>query len=840
MLFRHVTMNYAFYGRRRIDVCPNPPAEDPMKDFFISYNKADRAWAEWIAWELEADGYEVVIQAWDFRPGSNFVVEMDEGLMAAERMIAVLSPDYLSSSFTAPEWAAEFAKDAKGKDRRLVPVQVRETDLSGLLKQIVYVDFVGVHDEAAVRKLLLEAVQLGRAKPTKKPAFPGAPARKVPAQPRFPGGMPPIWNIPHNRNRNFTGRSDLLSRLRAQLQAERYSALTALHGLGGIGKTQTAVEYAYRFAAEYQLVWWIRAEDPSTLAGDFALLAAKLGVAEVEADQQVAIQAVKDHLAGTSAWLLVFDNASEPEEIRPYMPAGGGHVIITSRRPDWRSVADPLAVATMSVEDAVEFLHRRSGRKDELASRKLVEELGFLPLAIEQAAAYIDEHGRSIADYLDLFRKHRRQILKRGRPSLDYPDTVETTWEISIAKVREQSSPGADLLNLCAFLAPDDIPLDIIREAKEILPEPLTTAAGDALVWDEAVTALRRHSLVERTDEALSLHRLVQAVVRDRMTESDRQLWAELAARIVRKAFPYDSDDVTTWPVCVRLLAHATTAAAHCEAEGVGGVYAAGLLSQSALYLGARADYSGALDLNERALKIFEATFGPDDPHVAISLNNLGNTLRDLGNSAEAQKLFKRALQLHEAVHGHSHPKVAIDLNNLGNTLRDLGNLAEARKLYERSLQIDEKAYGPDHPIVAISLNNLGSLLHKLGELAEARTLLERALQIDEEAYGPIHPEVATDLSNLGILLKDLNDLPAAQKLLERALQIAESAYGSDHPAVANRLNNLGCVLRDLGDSEEARRLFTRALTILIAFIGPEHPDTAIVRNNLSKLDERP
>ncbi|HEU0076488.1 MAG TPA: FxSxx-COOH system tetratricopeptide repeat protein [Longimicrobiaceae bacterium] len=581
-----------------------------MKDFFISYNQADRSWAEWIAWVLEEAGYSVGIQAWDIRPGSNFVEEMDRGLKQAERVVAVLSPEYVDARFTRPEWGVAFAQDPTGEARKLIPVRVREVDLAGLLKQIVYVDFVGVHDEAATRTLLLDGVREGRGKPDEKPAFPPTADRSIKKQPRFPGSLPTIWNVPHNRNRNFTGRVELLSTLRTQLQAGHHSALTALHGLGGIGKTQMAVEYAYQYAGEYDLVCWLRSENPATLAGDFALLAEKLGLPEAEAEQQAAVRAVKDWLAANRGWLLVFDNAGSPEEIRPYLPAGSsGHVIITSRRPDWRSVADPLSVDTLNSEDAVEFLHRRSGQHDEQASRELVEELGWLPLAIEQAAAYIDEHGGTVSEYLDLFRKHQQAILKRGHPSPDYPSTVATTWELSFTKVREQSPAGADLLNLCAFLAPDDIPLDIIRDGSNRLPKSLARAAENDLEFDDAVSALRRHSLIERTGDALSVHRLVQAVVRDRMDESDKQLWTESAAGLVCKAFPGNSDDVRTWPVCVRLFSHATIVAAHCEAEGAGSELAAELLSESAVYLRGRADFLGAKALNEQALKIFGSMY---------------------------------------------------------------------------------------------------------------------------------------------------------------------------------------------------------------------------------------
>lgn len=767
-----------------------------MQDFFISYNKADRSWAEWIAWELEEAGYSVVIQAWDFRPGSNFVLEMDKALKEAERMVAVLSPDYIKSSFTAPEWAAEFARDSTGYARKLVPIRVREADLSGLLGQIVYIDFVGVTEEAATQKLLVDGVKQGRGKPTLKPRFPGTAERAVKERPRYPGGRPPIWNVPHNRNRNFTGRDELLSTLRSQLLAGYHSALTALHGLGGIGKTQTAVEYTYRYSGEYDLVWWIRSEDPATLKGDYARLAAKLCLPETEAEQETAIWAVKEQLSATQGWLLVFDNALSAEEIQSYLPAGSsGHVIITSRSPEWRTVAAPLSVGALSSQEAVDFLHRRSGQQDEHASRELVKELGWLPLAIEQAAAYIDVHGRTIAEYWELFRKHQQNLLKRGQQAPDYPHTVETTWKLSFSEVEQQSPAGAALLYLCAFLAPDDIPIDIIRQSSDRVPETLGIALKEDLEFDDAIAALRRYSLVERVGDSLSVHRLVQAVARDRMEKSDRRVWAASAAGVISKFFPYDSDDVRTWGECVRLLPHSTTAAAHCEAEEAGLEFAAVLLSQSAIYLRARADFAGARALNERALKIHVASYGPEHPTVAISLNNLGSVLEELGNFEDARRHFTRALRIAEASHGPDHPHVAHSLNNLGNVLRRLGNSDEAQRHLTRALSIDEATYGPDHPNVAKRLNNLGSLLHDLGNLERARTHHTRALNIDEASYGP------------------------------------------DHPNVARSLNNLGRLLHDLGDPEEARRHLTRALFIVEAKLGPDHPNAEIVRNNLRALD---
>jgi hypothetical protein len=249
-----------------------------MKDFFISYNGKDKAWAEWIAYQLEAAGYTTVIQAWDFRPGGNFVLEMHKAAANTERTLAVLSQNYLDAEYTQPEWAAALATDPQGKDRTLVPVRIAFCELSGLLAPIIYVDLVG-KDKPAALEALLSGVKTERAKPQWSPAFPG---QQLPTQtslkpkPEFPA--PPAdkpWNVPHTRNPFFTGREGVLKKLHEALTSGSAAALSqpqAISGLGGIGKTQTAVEYVYRYRAEYSAVLWVRAESQESLISSFVAL----------------------------------------------------------------------------------------------------------------------------------------------------------------------------------------------------------------------------------------------------------------------------------------------------------------------------------------------------------------------------------------------------------------------------------------------------------------------------------------------------------------------------------------------------------------------------------------
>ncbi len=815
------------------------PIVPAKKDFFISYNRADRMWAEWIASQLEAAGYTTVFQARDFRPGCNFVLEMDKAAKEGERTIAVLSPAYLSALYTQPEWAAAFAEDPTGEQGKLLHVRVRECKLEGLLKPIVYIDLVGL-DEPKAKEALLEGIKRERAKPAVKPGFPARVERFVAEQPRFPGSLPPIWNVPHNRNPNFTGREELLAALHRALRSKQPTALTqAISGLGGVGKTQLAVEYAYRHAEDYDVVWWIRAEEPATLASDLAALAGPLNLPQKDAtDQRLIIQAVRSWLdARQGRWLLIFDNAKGPDELHGYLPQGGaGHVIITSQNPSWLTVATPLSVQVWSRDESVNFLLRRTGRKEKKAANDLGEELGDLPLALEQAGAYIEETGSTISVYLELFRSRRRELWEVEHPPRDYLYTVAATLSLSVDKVLQESPVAVDLLNLLAFLGPDEIPLSVVTGGRKQLPEALSATAENAVAMDRAIKPLRQYSLVERSGDSVTVHRLVQAVVRDRLDDRERKKWAEAAVRLVNDAFPFDSDDVRTWPECARLLPHALSAAEHAEKLGVAPEATGRVLNLVGLYLSGRAEFREAKAALERALSIAEAAFGPNHPNIASTVNNLGTVLKELGDLKGAKKCCERALSIAEAAFGPNHPNVATDVNNLGSVLQDLGDLKGAKKCYERALSIDEAAFGPNHPNVARDVNNLGSVLQALGDLKGAKKCYERALSIDEAAFGPNHPNVARDVNNLGSVLQALGDLKGAKKCYERALSIDEAAFGPNHPNVARAVNNLGSVLEDLGDLKGARKCLQRALSVDEAAFGPNHPDVAADVNNLGSV----
>ncbi|MEM9998770.1 MAG: FxSxx-COOH system tetratricopeptide repeat protein [Bacteroidota bacterium] len=654
-------------------------------------------------------------------------------------------------------------------------------------------------------------------------------------------GRAQVWNLPYEPSKNFTGRTVQLDAIRDAFARGDVAALTALRGMGGVGKTQIALQYAYLHRDAYDVVWWISAEEGPVLRSDFAELAYTLRLADRQAGLEAAHQALRGWLLNTEQrWLLIFDNAPDAPSVKPFLVGqGGGHTLITSRAPDWRGVAEPVDVQTWPREDAIAFLLERTGRPEHEAAERLAETLGDLPLALEQAGAYIDENQISFDTYLDDYREQRAALHAYPSATDDYQKTIATTYELAFKRLSEESPAAIALLRFCAWLAPDDIPADLIRSTTVALPKPLESARTSTVAWRKTVRQARRYALLDADGDRLSVHRLVQAVTRDRMRVSERTRWADTALAIVSALFPSDiQTNVKTWPALAVLMPHSRSVTGdEVEHVTIQPKQFTHLLNKQATYERfVLADLLGARQTLERALAIDRVTYGSNHPLVAIGLNNLGGVFKDLGDLPAAREAFERALAIDQATYGPDHPEVAIRLNNLGDVLRALGDLPAAREAFERAITVTNAAYGPGHPNVAIFLSSYGLVLQDLGNLPAALTAFEHALAIDQSTYGPYHPNVTRRINNLGLVLQDLGDLPAAREAFERALAIDQATYGPDHPEVAIRLNNLGDVLRALGDFPAAREAFERALAISEATYGSDHPTVAIRVNNLGTV----
>jgi tetratricopeptide (TPR) repeat protein len=806
---------------------------DEPRDFFISYTGADVAWAEWIADTLEQAGHTTLLQAWDFRPGDAFIHRMHHAIQTTRRTIAVLSPAYLASTFGEAEWRAVFATDPTGERGLLVPVRVADCQPPGLLRDLIYIDLVGL-EEAEAASRLRTGVDRGRVRPTGRPSFPGGPER--PAAASFPGRRPAIFQVPP-RNPHFTGRHELLHALRHQLADTSAGVVvqaSAIHGLGGVGKTQLAIEYAHRYAADYELVWWLRAEQPTTIPNQLAALARRLGLPQLPSlEEQVGV--LFDELGQRERWLLVYDNATDPYSLnglRP--PGGGGQVLITSRNPAWSGIAATIGVGILDRGEAVTFLQQRLNNTDPTLER-LAETLGDLPLALEQAAAFITDTHTPPAEYLELLRDRASELFGLRTPSYS-EQTIATTWTLALRRLRQRAPAAEDLLTLCAFLAPDDIPLFLLQDNPDQLPERLAAAVRDRLALRQATGALDGYALASVTDQALSVHRLVQAVVRQRLDDQTRQAWAASATRLLCAAFPGRPEKAAAWPVAGRLLPHALAVTDQPDSHNAEPETTAILLSRAARFLWGRAEHPTAIRLLERALAICQASLPADDPTTAQCLITLGLVLRDQGDLDRARTHLERVLAIHEARLGPDDPDTAWSLNHVANVQRAQGDLQGARALHESALAIFEARLGPDDLATANSLENLAGVLYDQGDLDDARTRLERVLAIREARLGPDDPDTAWSLDNLALVRRAQGDLQGARALHGRALAIRETRLGPDHPTTATSLSNLAAVLRDQGDLDTARTLHERALAIRETRLGAGHPDTQRSREDLAAV----
>jgi tetratricopeptide (TPR) repeat protein len=622
-----------------------------------------------------------------------------------------------------------------------------------------------------------------------------------------------------------------------------------LYGLGGVGKTQLAVEHAWRVGERYRAVFFVRGESAEGQQAELAGLAGPdlldLPMRRDRAEGEVA-SAVLRWLRENPGWLLIVDNADTDEGARavterlPRLQAG--HVIVTSRIAVWPAGVKTREVLPIGLESAARFLLDRTAQRrqvsgdDAEAAGKLAEKLGGLPLALEQAAAYIGYHRITLRQYLAEWEQSGTVLDWYDPRAMRYPRSLAVTWQTTI----ERLSPGARaLLRLAAHLAADPIPVEMLARGAKILEAAVAREEGSApaaaVTPAAALAELAAYSMLERGDTGVSVHRLVQEVTRARIPQEARREWAELAVRMVGGYAPAEPMDFRSWKVWDALRPHALEVIGHAERAGVAEP-TWGLATQIGLLLRAKSLNRDAEPLLRMALELAEDLHGANHPSVALGLNNLARLLQDTNRFAEAEPLMRRALAIGEAADGPEHPTVATMLNNLAMLLQETNRLAEAEPLMRRALAIDEASYGPEHPEVATDLNNLAMLFLETNRLDEAEPLISRALAIDEAAYGLEHPNVAGDLGNRAELLRNTNRLTEAEPLIRRALAINEAAYGPEHPAVATDLNNLAQLLQDTNRLAEAEPLVRRALAIDEASFGPEHPAVAICLSNLAIL----
>ena len=687
---------------------------------------------------------------------------------------------------------------------------------------------------AAVRQRFWDA--LGVPDPSRLPVLPGATAAGRPRITEFRG---------RGHLLTFAGRDDELTALHGLLTGGQ-AAPVVLHGLGGAGKSQLAVEYAYARLDELPVAWTVRADGVSVLASDLAALGVATGAADAaEADIDVQLTATRSWLASHPGWLLIIDNVDDPsvqQAVHQILPGNLlGRVIITGRISSWPGRYHPLEITPLGTSPAAGLLLKITADADEHSARALADDLGGLPLALQQAGSYCQQNGKTLASYLALFRDTRKQarLLASGQ---DGNETVATTWMVSVQQVHDSNPAAAALLDILAYLAPDAIPRSLLAEAGQdgnaeaggpgsaqipaaALPaeSPDDPAADllallrdlDELAVDEALGVLHRYSLIRLTPQAIMVHRLVQAVIRASHNPRIREASAAAAATLVRGALPELGHEA--WPAYEILLPHALAAGAHASASATSAghqVLGIDLLDLAGTYQRERGLYTGARQTHQQVLAATEKAFAGDHQRMIDALGGLVVTLTEAGDPAAARPYASRALKIAEAEFGADHAQTLGPANNLGGVLVQLGKPADARPYLEQALRIAEAEFGADHAQTLFPANNLGNVLFQLGKPADARPYLEHALRIAERTYGPEDPRIAGYLHRLADVARQLEPGTAAVSLLERAVAINEETHGRASPEVVGDLRCLAAALVEAGRESDAVILLRRVLTV--------------------------
>ena len=675
--------------------------------------------------------------------------------------------------------------------------------------------------------------------------------------------VPAIWGEVPTRNKNFTGRVDILARLREGASSRVTAVLPekpkkdpdtppeqdpdnpqpqAVQGLGGVGKTAIAIEYAHRFSSEYDLVWWIPSDQLPSVRGSLATLAAKLhldppAVTGIDG----AIEAVLDALRRGdpySRWLLIFDNADQPEDINQLIPRGPGDVLVTSRNHRWQAVIDTVPMDVFVRQESMEFLRKRVPRGlSEVDADRLAAKLGDLPLALEQAGAMLSETGMPVDEYLRLLDEHVSGIMSEGK-SPDYPLSMTAAWKLSVTTLRQRLPQALELLRCCAFFGPEPIPRNVFRRGAQSTGTAVAEVISKPILMSSAIRELGRYALVTLDGSSVKVHRLIQALLRDELTEEERAGYRHEAHLILAAAAPADPDDAKTWPRFKELLPHVNSEFTELPKSREPAVrdLARGMMR----YLYQAGDYTSGLALTERFIEQWSKDSGPASPDVLRAQRHLGNILRILGRYPESYAVTEDALANCRAKLGEDDPTTLSLRTSFGADLRARGSFRAALKLDGESRPLLEASYGPDD---SRTLRLLSSLALDYGLNSDYRA----ARDLYEEAFRRMSPAAssATALDVLGAWI-GISWTLRLMGLFQEAFDVSQDAWdygqdpdglGPEHLATLRSVNGYAIVSRRIPEKRlEALELSTATLELATRLFGEAHPDTLAIAIGKSNL----
>lgn len=655
------------------------------------------------------------------------------------------------------------------------------------------------------------------------------------------------WIVPH-RNPYFTGREDVIAHLRAALPSSTITVLSqAMSGLGGIGKTQIMVEYAYRYASRYQAVFWVQADNPATILASLRQVAEELGLPEQQSsDPDTVIGGVKRWLQTHHDWLLLVDNVEHVPTMSKILPErGSGHVIMTTRAQSVGAVANKIDVEVMNDAEGCLFLLHRSKRlaldlplerateEDRSQASQLVSLMDGLPLALDQAGAYLEETQCSLVEYLDLYQRYHAQLLdRRGKTASDHPDSVATTFLISFDHIKRRRPDVAALLRCCAFLPPDAIFADAISAGAPDLGPLLGPVAADPVRLLDAVGELLAYSFLRRafSDTAWRMHRLLQVVLKDAMRPHTERKWARRVVQMTERIFlPSEADPpplrryepyLPYVQVCADLIKRWAIFTAHATA----------LLLRGGFIFRELGLYSLAQPLYKQVAELFALLLDPESRTTAHFLTETGHLYMDLGLYDLAQHNYLWALKTFEEASDTTSEELIEILSHVALVSLKRRQFEKAYGYCRRIVTIQDSTRAPLSPSIARCLSVFGHLAEARGDLDVCAGFHRLAKDLREQLIGPEHPEVAESLYDLtaNALMRD--NLAEARDYSQRALAISRKVRGRDHPTSAHYLDALAIVYREEGNYEQAEKLHLRARYLLSQKLEPNH--LALIKNH--------
>ncbi|MFH8469996.1 FxSxx-COOH system tetratricopeptide repeat protein [Streptomyces sp. NPDC017991] len=682
------------------------------------------------------------------------------------------------------------------------------------------------------------------------------------AQPEIPEAEPPMMstttgtpatgdpalmvNVPL-RNNSFVGRMGLLRTVKDELRARDTAAVLphALHGLGGVGKSQLALEYVYRHQREYNVICWIPAERESLILTALAGLAARLRVAPAGQDgggaptANTAVPAVLEALrtgVPYDNWLLVFDNAENVELVRNFFPANGpGKIIVTSRNREWERVAMSLPVNVFEREESVELLQKRSPDLSPGDADMLAAALGDLPLAVEQAGAWRAVTGMLVEDYIDLLDSRSPEILRLD-PAPDYPVSVAAAWDISLGRIKENSPGARELLDICACMAPEPIPLSLLRRSRGVDISPhVDPILGEAIKRGRAIRALTQFSLVKLDLRAntLQMHRLLQNVLLAKQGPEERERMRNAAHQLLSAAKPGHNASSQEWPAYQALLPHVLSSQAVTNTDAD----VRELVYDTVLFLYFWGDQKGAATLARQAYSAWLGASGEEDIHVIRMSKILAFLLRRIGETDESIRYNEKALELSRR--GAVEEEDLIDsMIEMADARRFQGRFTEARDLGQEATERARTQLGLDDEIALRAAHSWGVDLRLCGQFREALPMDQETARLREEMFGPNSSLTLNTLNGLALDMREGGDYPGARVFHEDVHRQARAALGDENPLTLRIAGNLAVCRRRDGAITDAAKLSDETLHSFVAGYGRSHPESLAMAINCS-VDRR-